>query len=156
MRKLLRALESPGPRLEPEEALRGELLALLAEEIAGARGEWERAEKQNREDAALERDACLAPVGATWETLLREQAALDRSIDRKVRIILAMRKDYTRLLRIVAKDPRNQADHQQAQDLNTLLGLDLPFEDTQDENLVEAAKAAEQCANVAENKGSGS
>ena len=72
------------------------MLALLEEEIAGAQRECEAAEKENREDAALERDACLAPVGATWETLLREQAALDRSIDRKVRIILAMRKDYTR------------------------------------------------------------
>ena len=154
MRKLLGALESPAP--EAAETLRHELLGLLGEEIAGARQEWERAEKRNREDAALERDACLGPVGSTWEMLLREQAALDRSIDRKVRIILAMRKDYTRLLRVVAQDPLNQADHQQAKDLNTLLGLDLPFEDTRDETLVEAAKAADQCANVDENKESGS
>jgi len=154
--KLVRALEGSHPTVEPQEVLRRELLGLLEEEIAGAQGEFAAAEKEHREDAALERDACLAPVGPTWETLLREQAALDRSIDRKVRIILAMRKDYTRLLGIVARHPKNRPDHQEAQELNELLGLDLPYEDTADEDLLEDAKAVEQSANVSEKKGSGS
>jgi len=155
MLKLLRSLEGPDTTVPPDEALRRELLALLEEEIAGAQRECEETEKEHREDAALERDACLAPVGSTWETLLRAQAALDRSIDRKVRIILAMRKDYTRLLGIVGRHPRNRPDHQEARDLNELLGLDLPFEDTADDDLVDLAKAAEQSANVSENKRAG-
>ena len=154
--KLLRALEGSNATAEPEAALRRELQALLEEEIAGAQREFEAAEKENREDVALDRDACLAPVGPTWEMLLREQGALDRSIDRKVRIILAMRKDYTRLLGIVGRHPKNWPDHQEAQDLNELLGLDLPYEDTADEDLLEDGKLAEQSANVHEKKGSGS
>jgi hypothetical protein len=33
---------------------------------------------------AIERDACLAPVGETWSMMLRQEAALDRSIDRNL------------------------------------------------------------------------
>ena len=31
----------------------------------------------------IQPDACLAPAGETWRMLLRQEAALDRSIDRK-------------------------------------------------------------------------
>jgi hypothetical protein len=69
-----------------------ELLRLLDEEIAYVQGEFQYAEKVNDEKAAIERDAALAPVGEAWTTMVRQEAALDRSIDRKVRILLAMRK----------------------------------------------------------------
>ena len=45
---------------------------------------------------AIARDSCLAPEGKTWEMLLRQEAALDRAIDRKVRILLTMRKEHAR------------------------------------------------------------
>jgi hypothetical protein len=43
--------------------------------------EFQYAEKANEEKAAIERDACLAPVGETWRMLLRQEGALDPSID---------------------------------------------------------------------------
>jgi hypothetical protein len=81
------ACEPPG---EPE---RQELLRLLEEEIASLREEFAYAEKANEERAAIERDACLAPEGETWSMMLRQEGALDRSIDRKVRILLRLRKE---------------------------------------------------------------
>jgi DNA-binding transcriptional MerR regulator len=71
------ACEPPG---EPE---RQELLRLLEEEVAWVREEFDRAEKANEQRAGIERDACLAPEGETWKMMLRQEAALDRSIDRK-------------------------------------------------------------------------
>jgi hypothetical protein len=65
----------------PGEPAREELLRLLEEEIASVREESEYAEKANEESAAIERDACLAPEGETWRMMLRQEAALDRSID---------------------------------------------------------------------------
>ena len=85
------ACEPPG---EPEHQ---ELLRLLEEEIASLREEFEYAEKANEERAAIEQDACLAPVGETWSMMLHQEAALDRSIDRKVRILLRLRKEFTNL-----------------------------------------------------------
>jgi len=61
------------------------------------REEFEYAEKANEERAAIERDACLAPEGETWRMMLRQEAALDRSIDRKVRILLRLRKESANL-----------------------------------------------------------
>ena len=84
------ACDPPG---EPE---RQELLRLLEEEIASVREEFAYAEKANEERAAIERDACLAPEGETWRMMLRQEAALDRSIDRKVRILLRLRKEFDR------------------------------------------------------------
>jgi hypothetical protein len=71
-----------------------ELLRLLDEEIAYVEEEFRYAEKVNEEKAAIERDAALAPAGEVWTQMVRQQAALDRSIDRKVRILLAMRKEF--------------------------------------------------------------
>jgi hypothetical protein len=71
-----------------------ELLRLLDEEIAYVEEEFRHAEKVNEEKAAIERDAALAPAGEVWTQMVRQQAALDRSIDRKVRILLAMRKEF--------------------------------------------------------------
>jgi hypothetical protein len=82
-----------GPREQAGEAQYQELLRLLDEEIAGVGEEFQYAEKVNEEKAAIERDAALAPVGEVWNTMVRQQGALDRSIDRKVRILLAMRKE---------------------------------------------------------------
>jgi hypothetical protein len=84
-----------GPREQAGEAQYRELLRLLDEEIACVQEEFQYAEKVNEQKAAIERDAALAPVGEDWRTMVRQQGALDRSIDRKVRILLAMRKEFT-------------------------------------------------------------
>jgi hypothetical protein len=84
----------PGATPEAIEAGLQEVLRLLDEEIAALQPELEYAEKVNAERAAIERDACLAPEGDTWRMMLRQESSLDRSIDRKVKIILGMRKNY--------------------------------------------------------------
>jgi hypothetical protein len=86
----------PHPDATPEaiEADLQELLRLLDEEIAALPPEIEHAEKVHAERVALERDACLAPEGETWRVMLRQESSLDRSIDRKVKIILGMRKNH--------------------------------------------------------------
>jgi hypothetical protein len=84
----------PGATPEAIEAGLQELLRLLDEEIAALQPEFEYAEKLNTQKASIERDACLAPEGETWRLMLRRESALDRSIDRKVKMILGMRKNY--------------------------------------------------------------
>jgi hypothetical protein len=110
-----------------------ETLRLLEEEIAAVKAAFEEEKKaQERKDAA-DRDACLAPEGETWEMLVRQEMALDRSIDRKVKIILSMRKEHAQQPRggsrtaprrapsIPDEDQRNDPE---AQELSKLVGLD--------------------------------
>ena len=126
--KLLRLwseCEPSGPEGEPQYQ---ELLGLLDEEIARVGEEFEYAEKANEEKAAVERDACLAPVGDDWRTLVRLEAALDRSIDRKVKILLAMRKAYRDDPDISAPlpDQPDQKEETFAESINNMLGMHLP------------------------------
>ena len=135
--------EPPG---EPEHQ---ELLRLLEEEIASVREEFEYAEKANEERAAIERDACLAPEGETWKMMLRQEAALDRSIDRKVRILLRLRKDAAD--RPVA--PASQDDGARMENTEEILESDISAQTPQSVEAVENLKLNEQCGNVIENKG---
>ncbi len=89
--------EALGMTDPPGERDRQELLKLLAEEIASVEEELEYEERQNQERAAIEREACLAPEGKTWEMLLRQESGLDRAIDRKVKILLQLRKEHAQL-----------------------------------------------------------
>jgi len=86
-----------------------ELLRLLEEEIAAVQAAFEEEMKMQEEKDAIARDACLAPAGETWEMLLRQEAALDRSIDRKLRIILTMCKEHAKLLEETASPPGESA-----------------------------------------------
>ena len=115
--------EQDEAREQPDEAQYQELLRLLDEEVGFVQEELEYAEKVNEEKVSIERDACLAPAGEQWQMMLRREAALDRSIDRKVRILLAMRKEFP--------DP-DSLPHGGGMELEPgiakLLGLDLPTE----------------------------
>jgi hypothetical protein len=88
--------EPPAPAAAPaeeaDEAQYKELLHLLEEEMAGVQEEFEYEEKLNQERAAIERDACLAPAGEEWKLMLRREETLDRSIDRKIKLLLTLRK----------------------------------------------------------------
>jgi hypothetical protein len=88
--------EPPAPAAAPgeeaDEAQYKELLQLLEEEMAGVQEEFEYEEKLNQERAAIERDACLAPAGEQWKLMLRREETLDRSIDRKIKLLLTLRK----------------------------------------------------------------
>jgi hypothetical protein len=139
------AYEPPG---EPEYQ---ELLRLLEEEIASVREEFAYAEKANEERAAIERDACLAPEGETWSMMLRQEGALDRSIDRKVRILWRLRKDFTNL----PITPAGQDDGARMENIEEALDSDISSQYPQTLETVENSKMKERSGNVIENKGSG-
>ncbi|MGB9487017.1 MAG: hypothetical protein WCD04_13015 [Terriglobia bacterium] len=133
----------------PGEPGRQELLRLLEEEIASVREEFAYAEKANEERAAIERDACLAPEGETWKMMLRQEAALDHSIDRKVRILLRLRKDAAD--RPVA--PASQDDGARMENTEEMVASDISAGNSQSVGTVEELKLNEQCGNIYENKG---
>ncbi|MGD0471460.1 MAG: hypothetical protein ABSA54_24055 [Terriglobales bacterium] len=133
----------------PGEPERQELLRLLEEEIASLREEFAYAEKANEERAAIERDACLAPEGETWRMMLRQEAALDRSIDRKVRILLRLRKDSTNL----PIAPPGQDDGARMENAEDALNSDIMSHEPQSVETVENLKMKERCGNIYENKG---
>jgi hypothetical protein len=135
--------EPPG---EPE---RQEVLRLLEEEIASQREEFAYAEKAHEETAAIEHDACLAPEGETWSMTLRQEATLDRSIDRKVRILLRLRKESINL----PIAPAGQPDGARMENTQEVVGSDTMLSRSQGVT-VENSKMKERSGNVAENKGS--
>jgi hypothetical protein len=135
----------------PGEPERQELLRLLEEEIASVREEFAYAEKANEERAAIERDACLAPEGETWSMMLRQEAALDRSIDRKVRILLRLRKESTN----PPVAPAGQDDGGKMENIEDVPDRDIVSEHSQSVETVESLKMNERRGNVIENKGSG-
>jgi hypothetical protein len=145
-RQFLRDQDLPcDPPGEPE---RQELLRLLEEEIASVREEFAYAEKVNEERAAIERDACLAPEGETWRMMLRQEAALDRSIDRKVRILLKLRKEFTDL----PTAPLGQDDGARIENNEEIPDSDISPDSSQGVEAVEDLKMNERCGNVYENK----
>ena len=82
---------------EPADELRyKQLVLLLADEVAAVEQEFEYEEKLNEEKTAIERDACLAPAGEEWRMLLRREESLDRAIDRKIKLLLSLRKAAAR------------------------------------------------------------
>ena len=81
---------------EPADELRyKQLVLLLADEVAAVEQEFEYEEKLNEEKTAIERDACLAPAGEEWRMLLRREESLDRAIDRKIKLLLVLRRSGT-------------------------------------------------------------
>ena len=131
-----------------------ELERLLEEQMAAVEAVFaEEMKAQERKDA-IARDACLAPAGETWEMLLRQEAALDRSIDRKVRIILTLRQEHARRGGGGSRTaPTREADDRAAEELSKVVGLDAGTESPAGENAAETPKSPEQSENVIENKG---
>jgi hypothetical protein len=87
----------PYAATEPADELRyNELVLLLEEERASVEEEFEYEEKLSEERAAIDRDACLAPAGEEWKLMLRREETLDRSIDRKIKLLLSLRKAAAR------------------------------------------------------------
>ena len=118
--------EKFGPSEPAGQAQYLELLRLLDEEIACVQEEFEYAEKVNEEKAAIERDAALAPAGEDWRTIVRQQAALDRSIDRKVKILLALRKELP--TSDLPALPMQQSCEAEVERISKMLGIGIPSE----------------------------
>ena len=70
-----------------------ELLRLLEEERAAVEEAFQHEVEVEEEKAAIDRDACLAPSGEEWKLMLRREETLDRSIDRKIKLLLSLRKN---------------------------------------------------------------
>ena len=155
-----------------------ELLRLLEEEIAAVESAFEEEMKAQEEKDAIERDACLAPAGETWAMLARQEMALDRSIDRKVKILLTLRREQDRLRKADSPTasrkgddgpPGDRANDREAQELSKLVGLDAAqaapalrsasaglkasaaSERPTEVNTLETSKSPEQSQNVIEN-----
>ncbi|HYW85215.1 MAG TPA: hypothetical protein VFB30_18285, partial [Spirochaetia bacterium] len=135
-------------------------LRLVEEQIGAVEAAFAEEMKAQEEKDEIERDACLAPAGETWEMLTRQEMALDRSIDRKVRIILTLRQEHARLSRggsrtaqQEASPPGNEPDDRAAEELSKVVGLDARTESPAEENATQTPKSPEQSENVSENKG---
>ena len=130
--KLLRQSSESEPTPPAGEPQYQELLGLLDEEIARVQEEFAYAEKVNEEKAAVEQDACLAPVGEDWRTLVRLEGTLDRSIDRNVKILLALRKQYrddpdsSAACEDQTDEAFNQKEEALTESINKMLGIHLP------------------------------
>jgi len=135
-------------RQQETEAQYQELLRLLEEEMAWVQEEFEYAEKVHEEKVAIERDTCLAPEGEQWQMMLRREAALDRSIDRKVRILLQMRKEFQAFKHTAPPDEGVELEEGIAE----MLGLDLP---TEEPVTPEASSCQAPLATAAEAAGEG-
>jgi hypothetical protein len=130
-----------------------EMLRLLEEEIAALKAAFEEEVKVQEEMDEIERDACLAPAGETWEMLTRQEMALDRSIDRKVRIILALRQGHARQCRGGSRTaPTREPDDRAAEEPSEVVGLDAGTGSPAEENAGETSKSPEQSQGVIENK----
>ena len=101
---------------------------MLDEEIAAVEQEFAYAEKVNAEKAAIERDACLAPEGDTWRMMLRQESALDRSIDRKVKIVLGLRKQFSDD-NLAVDAGCDEGNDREMEEIARTLGIDISSDD---------------------------
>jgi hypothetical protein len=115
------------------EARYQELLRLLEEQMASVEAAFADEMQAQEEKDAIARDACLAPEDETANMVLRLEMALDRAIDRKVRILLTMRKEYARECsggsrtaptEPEAGPPDSESNDREAQELSKLVGLE--------------------------------
>ena len=97
--------EGPGPGEETYQLL----LRLVREEVRLAEREYELYRKTHTELTPAARSACLAPTGKIWSGIQREEIALDRAIDRKVKILLSLHR--ARGSRAGAKEEVDEASH---------------------------------------------
>jgi len=126
------------------EARSQELLLLLEEQMAAVEAAFTEEMKAQEEKDAIARDSCLAPEDETANMVLRLEMALDRAIDRKVRILLTMRKEHAQEAHTSrqkpsgrmrhpsqpeASPPDNASNDREAQELSKLVGLE-PGRDT--------------------------
>ena len=115
------------------EARYQELLGLLEEQTAAVEAAFADEMQAQEEKDAIARDSCLAPEDETANMVLRLEAGLDRAIDRKVRILLTMRRENARECRggsrtapteQEASPPDNESNDREAEELSKLVGLE--------------------------------
>lgn len=91
--QLFEGLASPQPGDPDRPGVQQMLRVALAEEMSDVIGSYRLYLKEHVEVTRAMREECLAPVDAgKWRFLLRQEMGLDRQIERKTRLILAMQK----------------------------------------------------------------
>jgi hypothetical protein len=121
------------------EARYQELLGLLEEQAVAVEAAFADEMQAQEEKDAIARDSCLAPEDETANMVLRLEMALDRAIDRKVRILLTMRKEHAQEAHTSrqkpsgcmrhpseqeAGPPDNESNDREAEELSKLVGLE--------------------------------
>jgi hypothetical protein len=81
----VRDTEAPGA--EQDECLKAGLLRLLHEERRDLLEQYELLRFEQVEITTPLREACLAPTDARWPQLLRQEAIIERQIDRRLRLL---------------------------------------------------------------------
>jgi hypothetical protein len=143
------ALPAQPPKADPRY---DELLRLLEEEIADTREEFEYGERVNEERAAVARDASLGPSGEEWKTLLRREETLDRAIDRKVRIVMTLRKEHMRDELPLKFPPWGETKLPKDDFDDDIVSAPPPDASAPGHVPLTPSKSTEQSGNVAENK----
>ncbi|HUU14431.1 MAG TPA: hypothetical protein VM182_12100 [Terriglobia bacterium] len=93
IRRLMRWFVSPPSEgAPPDEETYQLLLGLVREEIQLVEREYELYRRAHSEVTPAARAARLVPAGKNWSGIQREEIALDRAIDRKVKILLSLRR----------------------------------------------------------------
>jgi hypothetical protein len=85
-----------------------------------------------------------------WRMMLRQEAALDCSIDPKVRILLRLRKESANP---PLTPPTGHDDEPRMENVAEALDSDIVPDDAQGIQAVESLKMNDRCGNVTENKG---
>jgi hypothetical protein len=121
------------------EARYQELVRLLEEQTAAVEAAFADEMQAQEEKDAIARDSCLAPEDETANMVLRLEMAIDRAIDRKVRILLTMRKEHAQEAHTSRQKPSGRMRHpagpsaippedgsndREAQELSKLVGLE--------------------------------
>lgn len=88
--KLFAEVAPPGPTTPLREATLGGLHLAVLEEANDVALEYEAYRSEIADPPPAAYDASLAPSGEAWRQLLRQQAALDRHIERKIRLLIRM------------------------------------------------------------------
>ncbi len=111
--RALRGAQYTGKELP--DTVRQLLVKELDEEIASIRRWAEDAKPAQAELASAERDARLMPRDRHWEWMMQQGSALDRAIDRKIRLLLDYEKRKSR-------KPEDRSQNPEARIQKTVLG----------------------------------
>jgi hypothetical protein len=72
------------------------LRAKLRQELRVVEEEFELFKTEQMETSAARQDASLAPRGAGWKLLIRQANAIDRCLDRKMRLLMQLQNRRSR------------------------------------------------------------
>jgi hypothetical protein len=162
--RALRGAQYTGKELP--DTLRQLLVKELDEEIASLRRWAEDAQPVQAELAAAERDARLMPDNRHWEWIVQQGNALDRAIDRKIRLLLQYEKRKPRKPEARRQKQEGRSQNPESRIQNPQEGTDdrlqgtgeseaqnIRFEETNPTSLLESAEGAIKRAGSREEAG---